>query len=84
MKKEIHPNYRKVAFRDTNTAKIFIMGSTKSTKKTIEVDGTEYPLIDCATTSDSHPFFQGENTGFVDAAGRISKFQSKYARFEKK
>ncbi|ADG79874.1 Large ribosomal subunit protein bL31B OS=Tsukamurella paurometabola (strain ATCC 8368 / DSM/ CCUG 35730 / CIP 100753 / JCM 10117 / KCTC 9821 / NBRC 16120/ NCIMB 702349 / NCTC 13040) OX=521096 GN=rpmE2 PE=3 SV=1 [Tsukamurella paurometabola] len=80
MKQGIHPEYRPVAFRDASTGKLFVTRSTATSDRTIEVDGATYPLIVVDVTSDSHPLWTG-NQRIVDTAGRVQKFQEKYARF---
>lgn len=83
MKKDIHPeNYRLVAFKDMSNDEVFVCRSAADTKETIEVDGTEYPLIKMEISSSSHPFYTGKMK-LVDTAGRIDKFRSKYAKFQK-
>ena len=84
MKKGIHPKeYRKVVFRDLSIDKDFITQSCAETKETVEIDGVEYPLIKLEISSLSHPFFTGKMK-FVDTAGRIDKFNKKFAKFAKK
>lgn len=84
MKKGIHPeNYRLVAFKDMSNEDVFITKSTAETKETIEVEGTEYPLVKLEISRTSHPFYTGKHK-LVDSAGRIDKFKSKYAKFNKK
>ena len=46
---------------------------------TIEVDGKEYPLIKLEISRTSHPFYTGKSK-LIDTAGRIDKFNSKYAK----
>lgn len=83
MKKDIHPtNYRLVAFKDMSNEDVFLTKSTADTNETIEVDGTEYPLIKMEISRTSHPFYTGKSK-LVDTAGRIDKFKSKYAKFKK-
>ncbi len=78
MKKDIHPDYREVVFLDTSTGTQFLTRSTIRTDKTIKADdGKEYPLVSTDITSASHPFFTGKMK-YVDAAGRVEKFQKKY------
>ena len=77
MKTDIHPEYRDVVFMDTSTGDQFIIRSTMSAKETIELDGTEYPLVKVEVSSSSHPFYTGK-VKFVDSAGRVEKFQKKY------
>ena len=83
MKKGIHPeNYRLVAFKDMSNNDVFLTKSTAQTKETIEVDGSEYPLIKLEISRTSHPFYTGK-TKLVDSAGRIDKFKNKYKKFKK-
>ncbi|HIP48598.1 MAG TPA: type B 50S ribosomal protein L31 [Lutibacter sp.] len=84
MKKGIHPdNYRLVAFKDMSNNDVFITKSTVDAKETLEVEGVEYPLIKLEISRTSHPFYTGKSK-LVDTAGRIDKFKSKYAKFQKK
>ena len=83
MKPGIHPeNYRLVAFKDMSNDDVFITKSTANSKETIDVDGVEYPLIKLEISRTSHPYYTGK-AKFVDTAGRIDKFKSKYAKFKK-
>lgn len=83
MKQGIHPeNYRLVAFKDMSNDDVFITKSTAKTKETIEVEGTEYPLVKLEISRTSHPYYTGQ-TKLVDSAGRIDKFKNKYAKFKK-
>lgn len=83
MKKGIHPeNYRMVAFKDMSNNDIFLTKSTVNTKETIEVEGSEYPLVKLEISRTSHPFYTGKKK-LVDSAGRIDKFKNKYAKFNK-
>lgn len=84
MKKGIHPeNYRLVAFKDMSNDDVFLTKSTAETKETLEVDGVEYPLVKLEISRTSHPFYTGK-AKFLDTAGRIDKFKSKYDKFKKK
>ena len=87
MKKDIHPgSYRMVVFKDVSNDRSWITRSCAPTKETIEwEDGKEYPLVKLEISSYSHPFFTGKMK-FVDTAGRIDKFNKKFAqsRFAKK
>jgi len=84
MKKDIHPeNYRLVAFKDMSNDEVFLTKSTAVTKETIEVDGVEYPVVKLEISRTSHPFYTGK-AKFLDTAGRIDKFKSKYDKFKKK
>ena len=83
MKKGIHPeNYRMVAFKDMSNEDVFLTRSTVDTKETLEVDGVEYPLVKLEISRTSHPFYTGKSK-LIDAAGRIDKFKTKYAKFKK-
>ncbi len=83
MKKGIHPeNYRLVAFKDMSNEDVFLTKSTAETNETLEVEGTEYPLIKMEISRTSHPYYTGKSK-LVDTAGRIDKFKTKYAKFKK-
>ncbi len=79
MKKGIHPkDYRLVVFKDTSNEYTFITRSTAQTKETIVwEDGKEYPLIKLEISHTSHPFYTGKMK-FVDTAGRVDKFNTRY------
>ncbi len=84
MKKDIHPkDYRFVVFKDLSTEDCFLGRSCAPTKDTMTwEDGKEYPLVKMEISSASHPFFTGKMK-FVDTAGRIDKFNKKFAKFNK-
>ena len=65
MKANIHPNYEET----TITCACGEVIHTKSTRKNIRVE----------ICSKCHPFFTGDKK-FVDAAGRIERFQQKYKK----
>lgn len=79
MKKNTHPNYRKVLFIDSATGVKFLIGSTLDTKETQTHEGVEYPVCHISVSSASHPFFTGSNK-FVDSEGRVDKFLKRYKR----
>ena len=85
MKEGIHPEeYRKVVFKDVSNDTAFLTQSCAESKETIKwEDGNEYPLIKLEISNTSHPFYTGKMT-LVDTAGRIDKFKTKYAKFNKK
>ena len=84
MKKGIHPeNYRLVAFKDMSNNDIFLAKSTAQTSENVSVDGVEYPLVKLEISRTSHPYYTGK-AKLVDTAGRIDKFKTKYAKFNKK
>ena len=84
MKKNLHPeSYRTVVFKDIATDYSFLSKSTVPSKETVKwEDGNEYPLVKLEISSASHPFFTGKMS-FVDTAGRIDKFNKKFAKFAK-
>ena len=77
MKKEIHPEYRKVVFRDASSDFILLTSSTVKTTETYVVDGVTYPSYLADITSASHPFFTGKQR-IMDTAGRIDRFKKKF------
>lgn len=79
MKKNIHPILNPVCFVDVSTGKKFISMSTASSKKSENIDGLDHHLLVRDVTMDSHPAYTGEKR-FVDTAGRVEKFQSKFSR----
>ena len=79
MKKDIHPTLNTVCFVDVSTGKKFISKSTASSKKTENIDGLDHSVLVRDVTMDSHPAYTGEKR-FVDTAGRVEKFQSKFTR----
>ncbi|MGB0864348.1 MAG: type B 50S ribosomal protein L31 [Saprospiraceae bacterium] len=85
MRDGIHPDsYRFVVFKDLSTDYAFLTRSTANSKETVVwEDGKEYPLIKVEISSDSHPFYTGKMQ-FIDTAGRIDKFNKKFAKFVKK
>ena len=84
MKKDIHPsNYRLVVFKDISNDEAVLTQSCAETRDTIVwEDGKEYPLVKMEISAISHPFFTGKMK-FVDTAGRIDKFNKKFAKFAK-
>jgi large subunit ribosomal protein L31 len=80
MKSGIHPDYRPVVFRDLASGETFLTRSTVSTDKTIELDGTTYPVIDVEISSASHPFYTGKQR-ILDSAGRVEKFNQRFKNF---
>jgi len=64
MKKDIHPEY----FETTVTCGCGSSFQTRSTRKEMKID----------ICSACHPFYTGK-LKYIDAAGRIEKFQNKYS-----
>jgi large subunit ribosomal protein L31 len=81
MKQGIHPEaYRFVVFKDMSNNTSFLGKSSANTKETIQwEDGNEYPVIKVEISNTSHPFYTGKNM-LVDTAGRIDKFNKRYAK----
>jgi len=65
MKADIHPKY-------DETSIVCACGATYLTRSTV-------PNLRVAICSKCHPFFTGRQK-LVDTAGRVEKFQRKYAR----
>lgn len=85
MRKDIHPeDYRPVVFKDMSNEYSFVCKSCAATSETIKwEDGNDYPLIKLDISHKSHPFFTGV-VQFVDTAGRIDKFNTRYGTRKKK
>ncbi|MBB4911123.1 type B 50S ribosomal protein L31 [Actinophytocola algeriensis] len=80
MKKNIHPDYHPVVFRDALTGMQFLTRSTATS--TVDVawpDGNRYPLIVVDVTADSHPFWTGGRR-IVDSTGQVEKFHRRYGK----
>lgn len=77
MKKDIHPQVNPVVFIDASTGKEFVAKSSITSNETRNIDGVEHFVIKVDISSDSHPFFTGEQK-IVDATGRVEKFRAKY------
>jgi large subunit ribosomal protein L31 len=77
MKKDIHPDYHPVVFVDTGAGAEFVSRSTMKSKEVRKIDGVDHFVIRLDVSSASHPFYTGKQR-FVDAAGRIDKFRTKY------
>lgn len=78
MKKDIHPEYREVLFKDVSCDFEFVTRSTIKTDQTqVWNDGKEYPFVKLDISSESHPFYTGKQK-VLDTEGRIEKFQKKF------
>ena len=77
MKKDIHPEFREVVFKDVGSGEMFLTRSTVNTKETVKFEGKEYPMFQIEISSASHPFFTGKQK-LVDTAGRVERFKRKY------
>jgi large subunit ribosomal protein L31 len=79
VKKDIHPTYEYVVFRDRDADFAFLTRSTARSNATVEwEDGRTYPVIDVQISSASHPFYTGKQR-VLDTAGRVEKFKRRYA-----
>ncbi|MFT4108500.1 type B 50S ribosomal protein L31 [Propionicimonas sp.] len=79
MKKNIHPPYRQVVFRDRSAGLVFRTGSTLDSTRTIEFEGATYPVLDVEISSASHPFWSGRER-IVDTEGRVERFRRRYGQ----
>lgn len=82
MKKEGHPVTYPCCFQDVSTGKKFLTVSILKSKRKETIEGVEYNVFVQDITSDSHPVFTGQKR-FVDTAGRVEKFQTKFGRRRK-
>jgi len=78
MKQNIHPeSYRMVIFHDNSSEARFLVGSTVESSETDKwEDGNEYPIVRVDVSSDSHPFYTGQEK-VMDTAGRVERFKSR-------
>ena len=85
MKKNIHPEYDLVVFRDHSAGTTVLTRSTlgASSTQTIEIDGATYPVVDVDVSSASHPFWTGRGR-VVDTEGRVEAFNRRYGSAAKK
>ncbi|NKY41377.1 type B 50S ribosomal protein L31 [Cellulomonas septica] len=80
MKKDLHPDYHPVVFRDASADFAFLTRSTATSTKSVEwTDGNNYQVIDVEISSASHPIYTG-TARVVDTAGRVEKFRRRYGR----
>lgn len=80
MKTDIHPaNYRQVIFEDIASGKSFLLGSTIRTTETGTFEGKEYPKVIVEISSQSHPFYTGEDRT-LDKTGRVERFKQRAAK----
>ncbi|MEU5280309.1 type B 50S ribosomal protein L31 [Streptomyces asoensis] len=83
MRKDIHPAYGPVVFRDRAANHAFLTRSTLSATaggRTVEwEDGNTYPVVDVETSDVSHPFYTG-TARVLDTAGRVERFERRYGK----
>lgn len=79
MKPGIHPTLHRVCFVDLSSGKRILTRSTMTSKETEIINGEKHYVVNLGISSYSHPFFTGEER-FIDTAGRIDKFNRRYAK----
>jgi large subunit ribosomal protein L31 len=79
MRKDLHPEFREVVFKDVSCDWEILTKSTIKAKETITKDGKEYPLVKVDISSQSHPFYTGKQR-LIDTEGRAEKFRKKYGK----
>lgn len=77
MRRNLHPTYRQVAFRDCSADLVSVTGSTLDSSETITLDDTTYPVVDVEISSASHPFWTGRGR-VMDTEGRVERFRRRY------
>ncbi len=81
MKKGIHPEVGLVTYRCASCSNQWLTSSTKIDGERVEeFEGKEYPAIVLETCSGCHPFYTGQQT-YIDTAGRVEKFNQRFAKF---
>jgi large subunit ribosomal protein L31 len=70
MKKDIHPAYGPVVFRDRSTGTEYVTQSTLGGRGTV-------PVVDVEISAARHPFWTGASR-VLDTAGRVEKFRRRY------
>ena len=79
MKADIHPEFNPVVFVDSSTGAEFQTFSTMKSDTTREIDGVNHYEVRLEITSDSHPFWTGQQK-LVDTEGRVERFRRKYGK----
>ncbi|MDP2561612.1 type B 50S ribosomal protein L31 [Psychrobium sp. 1_MG-2023] len=81
MKANIHPEYRSVLFHDISADSFFLIGSTIKTDQqhTWEEDGQTYPYVTLDVSSDSHPFYTGQQKQ-SSKEGRVASFGQRFGK----
>ncbi|MET8689507.1 type B 50S ribosomal protein L31 [Streptomyces sp. NPDC004732] len=84
MRKDTHPPYGPVVFRDKAAGFAFLTRSTAVANatggRTIEwEDGRTYPVVDVEVSSASHPFYTGTSR-VMDTAGRVERFERRFGK----
>lgn len=89
MKKNQHPRYDEVAFRDRSGDLLLVTRSTLPARladsgapgETVDVDGRTLPVVDVEVSSASHPFWTGRGR-VVDTEGRVERFRRRYGQVD--
>jgi large subunit ribosomal protein L31 len=80
MKKNTHPESKRIVFQDIVTGQGFLVDSAVETKETILwSDGKTYPVVKVEISSSSHPFFTGAKAK-EKKSSRIEAFEKKFAK----
>ncbi|WP_018653553.1 type B 50S ribosomal protein L31 [Actinomadura flavalba] len=80
MKKNLHPDYHAVVFRDRSADFAFLTRSTATSDQTIAwEDGNTYPVVDVDVSSASHPFYTGRGR-VLDTTGAVEKFNRRFGK----
>jgi large subunit ribosomal protein L31 len=86
VKKNQHPRYDEVAFRDRSGDLLLVTRSTLPERlpadhPTVDVDGRTLPVVDVEVSSASHPFWTGRGR-VVDTEGRVERFRRRYGQVD--
>lgn len=81
MKPNIHPEYRQVLFHDVSVDAYFLVGSTIKTDKeqVWSEDGNTYPYVSLDVSSESHPFYTGQQKQ-TSSEGRVASFGQRFGK----
>ena len=77
VKKGILVGFRMGGIVDMSIDFKFVTRSTIHTRETGEFEGKTYPLAKIEVSSESHPFYTGQQK-IMDTAGRVEKFNKKF------
>lgn len=78
MRRDVHPHYGPIVFRDKSAETAFLTRSTLRPAETVTwTDGKVYPVCDVGVSSSSHPFWTGRGR-VVDSVGRVAAFERRY------
>ncbi len=80
MKKNLHPSYRPVVFRDPSVGFAMLTRSTVTTDRTVEwEDGHTYPVVG-VDGSAARPPVSTRRGRVLDTAGRVERFKQRYGK----